>query len=133
MSALLAIGLGCRRNCSGAALTDLVTRALRLWPVDVAQPARRVLFSVEDKRGEAGLGEAAETLGLDLVFLPREALQGVMERVATRSRRVEDLIGLASVAEASALAGAGVGSTLVVPRLCGIGSTCALAVAGDAP
>ena len=133
MSALLAIGLGCRRDCSGAALTDLVTRALRLWPGDLAQPARRVLFSVEDKRGEAGLGEAAETLGLDLVFLPRETLQGVMERVATRSKRVEDLIGLASVAEASALAGAGPGSTLVVPRLCGIGSTCAIAIDGPTP
>ena len=133
MSALLAIGLGCRRNCSGAALTDLVTRALRLWPDDVAQPARRVLFSVEDKRGEAGLGEAAEALGLDLVFLSREALQGVMDRIATRSKRVEDLIGLASVAEASALAGAGPGSMLIVPRLCGIGSTCAIAVDEDAP
>ena len=65
------------------------------------------LFSLADKRDEPGLNAAAQTLGLDLTFLSREALAAATPRLLTRSAAAQSRFGLASVAEAAALAGAG--------------------------
>jgi len=81
-----------------------------------------------DKRGEPGLRAAAETLGLDLVFLPREALAAVAARLLTRSAAAQRQFGLDSVAEAAALAGGGPNARLLAPRLAAGGATCAIAV-----
>ena len=85
------------------------------------------LFTVTDKRHEAGLAEAARRLGLDLTFLSRDALRERDTDIQTRSPRVERIIGVPSVAEAAALVGAGPGSVLVVPRIAAGGATCAIA------
>ena len=127
MSGLIAIGVGCRRNCSGVVIAQLVSRTLGSWPTDLAKPLRRSLFTIEDKRGDAGILEAAEVLGMDLVFLDRAALREAMPRTQTRSARVQALFGVGSVAEASALAGGGPNATLVVPRTSGHDATCAIA------
>jgi cobalt-precorrin 5A hydrolase len=127
MSSLIAIGVGCRRNCSGTVVTQLVSRTLLSWPRDLPRPALRSLFTVEDKRGEAGIHEAAQALGIDLVFLSREALHEAMPRTQTRSVRAQELFGVGSVAEASALAGAGPNATLIVPRASEHDATCAIA------
>jgi cobalt-precorrin 5A hydrolase len=127
MSNLIAIGVGCRSNCSGDALAQLVSRTLVSWPRDLPRPLRRSLFTIEDKRGDAGINEAAEALGIDVVFLSREALREALPRTQTRSARVQALFGIASVAEASALAGGGANATLIVPRTSENGATCAIA------
>jgi cobalamin biosynthesis protein CbiG len=127
MSNLVAIGVGCRRNCSGAVLAQLVSRALGSWPRDLPTPLQRSLFTIEDKRGDAGIHEAAEALGIELVFLSREALREAMPRTQTGSARAEALFGVGSVAEASALAGGGPNATLVVPRISENNATCAIA------
>lgn len=127
MSNLIAIGVGCRRNCSGAVLARLVSRTLVSWPLDLPKPLQRSLFTIEDKRGDAGIKEAAEALGMDVVFLSREALRQAMPRAQTRSARVHALFGVGSVAEASALAGGGPNATLVVPRTSENDATCAIA------
>ncbi len=78
-------------------------------------------------RQEAGFHEAAKTLGLDLVFLPLEALKARKGAAATHSPRVQAMFGVGSVAEAAALVGAGPGSRLLAPRIATSYVACALA------
>ncbi len=75
--------------------------------------------------------EAARHLGLDLVFLDRDALREQAPFVQTRSIRAESRFGVPSVAEAAALAGAGPGAALIVPRIASQGVTCAIAQSRD--
>lgn len=126
----LAIGLGCRKGCAPEAIVALVRDALAQAGVDGGEPG---LFTVADKQGEPGLAEAAAMLELPLAFLPREALAACAEGCATRSPRVEAVFGVPSVAEAAALAGAGPGARLVLPRIAAAGATCAVAASGEAP
>jgi cobalt-precorrin 5A hydrolase len=126
MGALIAIGLGCRKNCSGEAIVALVRRAL--VDCDGVEGERR-LFSLIDKRDEPSLAAAAKSLGYDLVFLPRAALAAEEPRLLTRSRASQDRFDLPSVAEAAALAGAGPAARLLGPRLAADGATCAIALA----
>jgi cobalt-precorrin 5A hydrolase len=122
----LAVGVGCRKGCPAQAITGLVGRAL-----ERAGGAPAALFTIADKTGEAGLQEAARALGLPLVYLPRAALAAQEGAGSGRSERVVALFGVPSVAEAAALAGAGPGAVLLVPRMAADGATCA--VAGPAP
>ncbi|WP_084484877.1 cobalamin biosynthesis protein [Methylosinus sp. LW3] len=85
------------------------------------------LFTIESKRDEKGLHDAARQLNLPLVFLPHKMLLARKDELLTRSPRVEALTGVGSVAEAAALVGAGTGSRLLGPRLASAGVTCAIA------
>jgi cobalt-precorrin 5A hydrolase len=118
-----AIGVGCRIGTPAAAIEDLVRHALAIVP-DVRPGS---MFTIADKAGEPGLAEAARHLSLRLVYLSREALRGQQAAIATPSRHAEQRFGVASVAEAAALAGAGSGSVLIVQRLARDGVTCAIA------
>jgi cobalt-precorrin 5A hydrolase len=122
---MIAIGVGCRRGSSAEAIEAVVRETL----LRVPSGERLGLFTIRDKAGEPGLIEAAERIGLALVPLSREALLEQTPRVLTRSARIEQMFGVPSVAEAAALAGAGVDSVLVVPRVAGRGVTCAVAQA----
>lgn len=125
MSTRVAIGVGCRLACSADAVEALVRQALGC--VSHAEPIG--LFTIDDKSGEPGLIEAASRLGLDLVSLPREALRDQAPFIQTPSARTETLFGVPAVAEAAALAGAGAGSRLIVPRIASRDATCAIAAA----
>lgn len=93
----------------------------------MAEAAPVGLFTVADKQGEPGLAEAAGRLGLGLTYLDRDALQDREADIQTRSPHAERVLGVPSVAEAAALAGAGPGSVLIVPRIAAGGATCAVA------
>ena len=130
VSPRLAVGVGCRKGCAAETIVALVRDALvRAGAAGSAPP----LFTIEDKRGEPGLAEAAAELGLPLAFLPRQALAAAAEGCATRSERVQAMFGVPSVAEAAALAGAGPEARLLVPRLAARGATCAIASTGRLP
>ncbi len=123
MTKQIAIGVGCRLGCPADAIEGLVRQAL-----DRAPEAQRLgLFTIRDKAGEPGLIEAANRLGLRLIFVGRDALHEQSASVQTRSPHAESHFGVPSVAEAAALAGAGAGSVLLVPRIAGQGATCAIA------
>jgi cobalt-precorrin 5A hydrolase len=122
----VAIGVGCRKGCSAGTIEALVRQALAGM-----SDAPLGLFTLVDKRGEPGLAKAAARLELSLIYLTREALRDREGDVRTRSARVESLFGVPSVAEAAALAGAGPGSVLILPRIAEGGATCA--IAGPAP
>jgi cobalt-precorrin 5A hydrolase len=119
---IIVAGIGCRRDCSSDAIVAVVRRAC-------AEAGREpsVLAAPEFKMGEAGLHAAANSLGLVLVTVARLALEAVQERCVTRSEHAARAIGVASVAEGCALAAAGMGGRLILPRISGEGVTCALA------
>ena len=123
----LAVGVGCRRGAEAQAIVSLVRRALERC--DGAAP--KSLFAMAGKETQVALYEAAASLGLPLVFLPREKLVARSDEAVTRSERVIALFGVPSVAETAALAGAGVGAKLVVPRMAADGVTCAIARAEE--
>jgi cobalt-precorrin 5A hydrolase len=120
---MLAIGVGCRAGCPADAIATLVRRALAA----VGNEGPAALFTSVDKQGEAGIAAAAAALAMPVVYLPRSALEAAAPRAETRSERVVALFGVPSVAETAALAGAGPGSALVVPRMAADGATCAIA------
>jgi cobalt-precorrin 5A hydrolase len=124
---MIAFGIGCRRGVAKAQVLDIIREAL--VRVNLSGEAM-ALFSIEDKRDEAGLLAAAADLQWPLTFLPRAALQEVEAHIATPSPHAEAALGLASVSEAAALAGAGRDAVLVLPRIAGEGVTCAAALGG---
>jgi cobalt-precorrin 5A hydrolase len=128
MSAAFAIGVGCRRDCVAGAIVAVIEQASALC--DGAPGAR--VYSVVDKQNEAGLQAAARMLQRDLVFVSREKLQDVADRVATHSAS-ERILGVPSVAESAALVGAGPSSRLIVTRIAKDGATCAIAIRGEGP
>jgi cobalt-precorrin 5A hydrolase len=130
MAGLIAIGLGCRKSCTSAAIVALVRRALAEAG---SREGDRRLFTSEDKHDDANLARAAGALGLELNFLARSRLLAEAAPAATRSERVERLIGLPGLAETAALAGAGRGGELIVARIASDGATCAIAYAAEAP
>lgn len=127
MTDMIAIGIGCRKGCAGDVLIRLISQALAEWPQHLPEHGARKLFTIEDKRDEPGIRQAADLLGIELVFLSRDQLNAAMPRTQTYSARAHELFGVASVAEAAALAGAGTDATLVVPRISSDHATCAIA------
>ena len=127
MTDIIAIGIGCRKGCSGDVLIRLISQALAEWPAHLPEHGTRQLFTIDDKRDEPGIRQAADLLGIELVLLSRDELNAVMPRTQTYSARAQELFGVASVAEASALAGAGDDAVLFVPRISSDFATCAIA------
>ena len=121
---LIAIGVGCRKGCPADEIVALVRETLAALPAE-AQPSG--IFTIEEKRHEAGLTEAAVQLGLPLTFLDKSALQSFAAAAQTTSARIEQLHGVPSVAETAALAGAGQGGVLLVARRASARATCAIA------
>ena len=91
------------------------------------------LFTSQAKASEAGLIEAAVVLGISLIALPQAELEAAAPRCVTRSERALRATGLPSLAEAAALAGAGAGSRLILPRISENGASCAIALGEECP
>lgn len=119
---MIAAGIG---FSSGAAAADIV--ALVRHAETMAGIAAQILAAPDFKAGAIELQDAAECLELPLIFCEHAALEQAQPRCVTRSGIAEDAVGLASVAEACALVGAGADSRLVVPRISRGKATCALA------
>ena len=76
------------------------------------------------------MAAAAAALDLPLVFLDHPALRHVAGGARSVSDRVEAMFGLPSIAETAALAGAGPGAVLLLPRRANPRATCAIAGQG---
>ncbi|QAY95447.1 cobalamin biosynthesis protein CobE [Methylovirgula ligni] len=121
---MIAVGIGCRRGASADSIVEIVRQALAR--TDHKSEAIE-LFTIDDKRDEAGLLAAAAELRLPLTFLSRAALQGVEDRIVMASRQAKAAFDVASVSEAASLAGAGRDAVLVVARIARQDVTCAVA------
>ena len=123
---MMAIGIGCKTGTKAEAIIALIESALSR----VERDQIAGLFTIAEKVNEVGLHEAAARLSLPLMFLPESSVKNVACKTETRSERVVQLFGLPSVAETAALAGAGDGATLILPRISEGGVTCANAQSG---
>jgi len=124
---MIVAGVGCRRACPADAIVVVVRRALALAACEAA-----ALAAPAFRADEPGLRLAATALGLPLAIVDGAALAAVQPRCITRSARAAETTGFASVAEAAALAVAGPGGILLLPRIASGQATCALA-RGRAP
>ena len=125
VSRIVAIGVGCRAGVAGDTIARLVRLALDEFGEPQGEPR---LFTFAGKATEPGIVEAARLIGAKLTPLPLAALQAQAERVLTPSKAAAARFGAPNVAEAAALAGAGVGARLLGPRLAKDGATCAIAL-----
>lgn len=128
---MIAAGLGCRSGCPGAEIAGLVRAAFDEAALGEAAWASVRLAAPARKAAEPGPKEAARLLGLPLHYIDDADLAAVQDRTQTRSARVEAAVGIASVAEAAALAAAGPDARLLLPRRSTPRATCALAMSGD--
>lgn len=121
---MIAVGIGCRRGAAADAIVDIVRHAL----ARANHNSEAIeLFTIDDKRDEAGLLAAAAKLRLPLTFLPRAVLQDVEDRVVMPSRQAKAAFDVPSVSEAASLAGAGRDAVLIVARIARQDVTCAVA------
>ena len=119
---VLHLGVGCRRDITAYEILDHVHQVFRKQ--GFAMQSIASLGSVEAKRNEAGLLEAAEEFGVEPVFYSTAQLAAI--DVPTPSDRVQAHMGVPSVAEASALLATHGGELIVTKEKT---STVTLAVA----
>ncbi|MCG7363793.1 cobalamin biosynthesis protein [Roseomonas sp. ACRSG] len=124
---MIVAGLGCRPGVEKAAILAL------LWQAGQDLPPVTHLAAPAFRREVAALHQAATTLGLPLLFVEQAALERVQPLCPTRSETALTATGLASVAEACALAAAGDGARLLRPRISGAGVTCAIGAGATGP
>jgi cobalt-precorrin 5A hydrolase/precorrin-3B C17-methyltransferase len=105
----LVAGVGCSRGARAAEILALLDRSLE--ETGLSKKSVASLASIETKSDEAGLLQAAEELGVPLLFHAAEELSGM--EVPNPSPVVKDAVGTPSVAEASVLAS---GAKLVVEK-----------------
>jgi cobalt-precorrin 5A hydrolase len=108
----IVVGVGCRRGASAEEIVHAIKRALHqleMKPEDV-----RVIASVELKKNEAGLADAAEQLGIPLQFFRPEEIAEV-DAEYTRSALVKEKIGVEGVCEPCALL-AGMRASIILPK-----------------
>jgi len=124
---VLALGVGCERHVEAAELETLVTKTLaehNLSPLAVA-----CVCSLELKSDEAAVHALAESLGVPVRFFDAPSLEAQAPHLQTPSPVVFHETGCHGVCEGAALAAAGEGSELVVPKVKSARATCALALA----
>lgn len=121
---MIAIGIGAQ---STATADDIAAAIARVEQEAGAQATRIATFD------GARFLSAAQRAAIPLMTLPLAALQARSAECQTQSDRSLKLFDVASIAEAAALAAAGPGSRLIVPRLvCGNVTAAAAQSAHDA-
>lgn len=121
-------GLGCRRGCTAAELEHALMQALQVHRLRVGQIAG--LATIDTKRDENGLRELARRLDLPLQFFAPAQLAAVEHGLSAPSAAALRAVGVAGVAEQSALAAAamhGAGGALLGPKYKTATATCAIA------
>ena len=125
---MIVAGLGSRAEISAGDLE----RAVRL-AFDVLQLPIERLEALATEAGKAvqpAFIEAAERLGVPLIACATSDLDGVASQILTPSKHALAAKGVPSIAEASALVGAGRNACLLGARVTTERATCAVAV-GD--
>ena len=121
---MIVAGIGTRKGVDAAEVVALIERALAEARIDAA--LLTAIATAAGKAEEPGIVAAAAQLGLRLLPMSTEAMQAG-EGGITDSSCSARLFGVSSVSEASALAAAGQGSVLILPRIKSASATCALA------
>lgn len=123
---VLVAGVGCNRGTEGGEILGLITRTFSAH--GLAVPSIRCLATIEEKRDEEGLLEAARALGVGVVPIPSRELGAVS--VPNPSRTVMKHMGVESICEAAALLTAGA-KELLVQKTKSRNATLAVALQGS--
>ncbi len=126
---VLAIGIGCERGCSAEEIADLARSALA--EAGLAAGAVAAVVSVDLKLGEPAIHALAAELGVPARFFPASRLLVETPRLSERSPAAFRATGCWGVAEGAALAAAGPGGVLAVPKRKSRRATCAIARASQ--
>ncbi len=126
---MIVAGIGTRKGVDAAEVVALIERALAEAHIEATSLS--AIATAAGKADEPGIIAAATQLGLQLLPMSTEAMQAG-EGGITDSSCSARLFGVSSVSEASALAAAGQGSSLILPRIKSASATCALAKAAAA-
>lgn len=95
----LSVGVGTRSGVGADEVVEAVEKSLEEAGLSVGDA--ELLATAELKRGETGLGEAADELDLPLVFFDRDSME---RNEGPSESRARELTGWPGVAEAAALA-----------------------------
>ena len=128
--AMIAAGVGSRRDVSADEIEEAVHLALRSF--SVAASSLEILATEREKAGTAVYIEAARRLGLTLIGVPAIDLGHAADRVLTHSARALEAKGVPSIAEAAALCAAGANARLLGARVATARATCAIAIGDSA-
>jgi cobalt-precorrin 5A hydrolase/precorrin-3B C17-methyltransferase len=122
---VLALGIGCERDCPAEAIIALARATLA--EAGLAAAAVAAVVSVESKLAEPGIHALAQALAVPARFFPAARLLAETPRLSERSPAAFRATGCWGVAEGAALAAAGADGALVVPKRRGVRATCAVA------
>jgi len=125
---VIVVGIGCRKGVTEAAVSGAVRAALSRTDLSIDRIS--ALAAPAFKADETGLQRAAGDMGLPLRLVAQSQLEAMQAGCATRSPKVEEAVGLASVCEAAALAEAGADAILMLPKTVIDGVACAIASGG---
>ncbi len=119
---MIVAGLGFRTSCTADELVALIRSVGQAAGAEIG-----ALAAPEVKVGASALAGAAASLALEIRPVSRDALVAVQPLCPSRSAAALAAVGVASVAEACALAAAGPGARLLAPKTSSAAATCALA------
>ncbi len=106
----LVAGVGCHLGTSGTEIADFIRSTFQKERLSLL--SLKALATVEAKKDEPGLQEAARSLGVELIWFTAAELEEIP--VPHPSKQAERHLGVKSVSEAAALKAGGV--ELIVPK-----------------
>lgn len=122
---VLALGVGCARDCAPDELEALALRTLA--EAGLSRDAVACVVSIDVKADEPAVHALAATLGVPARFFPAATLEAETPRLETPSDVVFAEVGCHGVAEGAALAAVGPEGTLAVAKRKTANATCAIA------
>lgn len=125
---MIVAGIGCGRETSSEDIVSLIFVALSNF--GIARENLTAIATETSKADQRGIASAARLLSIPIVRCPVADLGRVADQVLTRSLRVQEIMGVPSIAEASALVAAGPNARLLGARVAANKVTCAIAI-GD--
>ncbi|ESY86037.1 cobalamin biosynthesis protein [Mesorhizobium australicum] len=128
---MMVAGIGSRRGVTVEDVLAAIETALEAHGLPMS--ALSALATAALKKDEEAIAAAGRKLNLPVIIVDDAALQAASPGTLTSSSLSRELAGAPSVSEASALAVAGKGATLLGPRTVLGPVTCAIAISGDAP
>jgi cobalt-precorrin 5A hydrolase len=123
---MIIAGIGCGRETSAEDIVSLISMALANF--GIAPENLTAIATETSKADQHGIAGAARSLSLPIVRCPVADLGRVAGQVLTRSLRVQEIKGVPSIAEASALFAAGSNARLLGARVAANRITCAIAI-----
>jgi cobalt-precorrin 5A hydrolase len=124
--AMIIAGIGCGRETSSEDIVSLIFVALSSF--GIALENLTAIATETSKADECGIAGAARSLSVPVLRCLVADLGRVAEQVLTRSLRVQEIKGVPSIAEASALVAAGPNARLLGARVAANKVTCAIAI-----